>query len=78
VKDLPIRLKLTLWYTGITCLTFLAAAMAIYFTIRVSVQRNAERELVMRLEGYKGLPPKGRFVFDDRTNFRTSFRNAEV
>lgn len=51
MKDLPIRLKLTLWYTGITCLTFLAAALAIYFTIRISVQRNADRELALRLEG---------------------------
>jgi signal transduction histidine kinase len=53
MKSLPIRLKLTLWYTGITCLTFLAAALAIYFSIRISVQRNSDRELAMRLEGIK-------------------------
>lgn len=53
MKDLPIRLKLTLWYTGITCLTFLAAALAIYFSIRVTIQRNADRELAMRLEGIR-------------------------
>jgi heavy metal sensor kinase len=53
MKSLPIRLKLTLWYTSITCLTFLAAALAIYLTIRVSVQRNADRELAVRLEGIK-------------------------
>jgi hypothetical protein len=41
MRSLPIRLKLTLWYTGITCLTFLAAALALYFSIRVTVQRNA-------------------------------------
>jgi heavy metal sensor kinase len=53
MKRLPIRLKLTLWYTGITCLTFLAAALAIYFSIRVTIQRNADRELAMRLEGIR-------------------------
>jgi methyl-accepting chemotaxis protein len=53
MKSVPIRLKLTLWYTSITCLTFLAAALAIYFTIRLSVQRNADRELAVRLEGIK-------------------------
>jgi heavy metal sensor kinase len=53
LKNLPIRLKLTLWYTSITCLTFLAAALAIYFTIRISIQRNTDRELVQRLEGIR-------------------------
>jgi heavy metal sensor kinase len=53
LKNLPIRLRLTLWYTGITCLTFLAAALAIYFSIRVSIQRNADRELALRLEGIR-------------------------
>src|SRR5260370_24624973 len=53
MKNLPIRLKLTLWYTGITCLTFLAAALAIYFSIGVSIQRNADRELALRLEGIR-------------------------
>jgi heavy metal sensor kinase len=53
MKTLPIRLKLTLWYTSITCLTFLAAALAIYFTIRISVQRNADRELAVRFEGIR-------------------------
>ena len=53
MRDLPIRLKLTFWYTTITCLTFLAAALAIYFTIRISIQRNADRELALRLEGIK-------------------------
>jgi heavy metal sensor kinase len=53
MRSLPIRIKLTLWYTGITCLTFLAAALALYFSIRVTVQRNADRELAMRLEGIR-------------------------
>jgi heavy metal sensor kinase len=53
MRDLPIRLKLTFWYTTITCLTFLAAALAIYFTIRISIQRNADRELALRLEGIR-------------------------
>jgi heavy metal sensor kinase len=53
LKNLPIRLKLALWYTSITCLTFLAAALAIYFSIRVSIQRNADRELALRLEGIR-------------------------
>ena len=53
MKTLPIRLKLTLWYTSITCLTFLAAALAIYLTIRISVQRNADRELAVRFEGIR-------------------------
>jgi signal transduction histidine kinase len=58
MKSVPIRLKLTLWYTSITCLTFLAAALAIYFTIRLSVQRNADRELAVRLEGIKAFLQK--------------------
>jgi heavy metal sensor kinase len=53
LKNLPIRSKLTLWYTGITCVTFLAAALAIYFTIRISIQHNADRELALRLEGIR-------------------------
>jgi signal transduction histidine kinase len=53
MRRLPIRLKLTLWYTGITCLTFLAAVLAIYFSIQVTVQKNADRELAMRLEGIR-------------------------
>jgi heavy metal sensor kinase len=53
MKNLPIRLKLTLWYTSITCLTFLVVALAIYFTIRISTQRNTDRELALRLEGIR-------------------------
>ena len=62
MKDLPIRSKLTLWYTGITCLTFLAASLAIYFIIRISVQHNVDRELALRLEGIR--------VFVQRNNLR--------
>jgi heavy metal sensor kinase len=70
LKNLPIRLKLTLWYTTITCLTFLAAALAIYFTIRISIQRNADRELVQRLEGIR--------VFLQKNDLETEYLSHEL
>lgn len=51
MTHLAVRTKLTLWYTGITCITFLAVGVAIYSMVWTSVQRNADRELSLRLEG---------------------------
>lgn len=48
---LPIRLRLTLWYLSTICITFLISALAIYVGFRSSVQRNADRELELRLMG---------------------------
>jgi heavy metal sensor kinase len=39
-------------------LTFLAATLAIYFIIRISVQHNADRELALRLEGIRAFVQK--------------------
>lgn len=49
--SLPIRLRLTLWYLSTICITFLVAALVIYVGFRTSVQRNADRELDLRLAG---------------------------
>jgi heavy metal sensor kinase len=38
---------------GTICITFLVSALAIYFGFRSSVQRNADRELELRLAGIK-------------------------
>ncbi|HEY4045732.1 MAG TPA: ATP-binding protein [Acidobacteriaceae bacterium] len=53
MRNLPIRLRLTLWYTSIICITFLGAALTMYLGIRASVERNADRELALRLEGIR-------------------------
>ena len=50
---LPIRHRLTLWYTALVCVTFLITALAIYMSLRSAVKRNADRELGIRLQGIK-------------------------
>ena len=50
-RELSIRLRLTLWYLSTVCVTFLVAAAAIFIGFRVSVQRNSDRELDLRLAG---------------------------
>jgi heavy metal sensor kinase len=50
---LAIRTRLTLWYSALVCLTFLAAASAMYLGVRSSISRNADRELALRLEGVR-------------------------
>lgn len=48
---LPIRHRLTLWYTCLVCITFLIAASSTYLGLRSAVRRNADRELGIRLQG---------------------------
>jgi signal transduction histidine kinase len=50
---LAIRTRLTLWYSALVCLTFLATACAMYIGVRSSISRNSERELALRLEGIR-------------------------
>jgi signal transduction histidine kinase len=61
MRSLPIRQKLTLWYTGITCVTFLVTALAIYSSIRISIPRNADRQLTLRLEGVRAFLQRNDF-----------------
>ena len=49
--EFPIRLRLTLWYLSTICITFVVAAVAIFFGFRASVLSNADRELDLRLAG---------------------------
>jgi signal transduction histidine kinase len=53
MKRLPIRTRLTLWYTALVCVTFVAAASAMYFGLRAAIVRNADRELSQRLLGIR-------------------------
>ena len=48
---LPIRQRLTVWYTALVCATFLITAGGIYWSLRAAVSRNADRELGIRLQG---------------------------
>src|SRR5215469_9280184 len=50
---LPIRNRLTLWYTTLVCLTFLMTTGGIYLGLRSAVKRNADRELGIRLQGIR-------------------------
>lgn len=50
---LPIRHRLTLWYTTLVCVTFLMATGGIYLGLRAAVKRNADRELGVRLQGIR-------------------------
>jgi heavy metal sensor kinase len=48
---LPIRHRLTLWYTSLICVTFALAAAGLYLGLLMAVHRNADRELRLRLQG---------------------------
>src|SRR5947209_4305675 len=50
---LPIRHRLTLWYTTLVCVTFVLAAGGIYLGLRFAVKRYADRELGIRLQGIR-------------------------
>jgi heavy metal sensor kinase len=47
----PLRIRLTIWYSGVLLLVLVAFAAAMYLTFRASLEASVDRDLGHRLEG---------------------------
>ena len=50
MKPLPIRVRLTVWYLGVVCLTYLLLSVGMYFGMRSAIQRSVDHNLRARMD----------------------------